>query len=453
MAAPGEISLEAVRDFMLDRGGRVTNQDLVRHFKHVLTDPYTKGKRRVGTLCLTWYCFFSCSVMEELGNASSFGESVKETLAFCHTQEWCQRVCHSGQLARAVWAAWHLPAATGTTCRGPGAVSRARARSPCSLGARQGCSVSNPLPVRADHTRTQFKEYVNQLAAIRQENGEKHLMLKSRFYPPGMVPLYSTNDWDAGLASGPPAHQRQPPPAEAPAFRAPPPYRPPPEPVHLGQQRRSSFAGSEGSFTSTHSGPPSYHHPPPVQPSPPPPPPQQQRFTRQLSVPCDDFIPASVYLRDAPPERAVSIQDLTSNGRSAGSTRDLTGAPALPPRRKPQRQDDKENMVSIVAFPRVTAVFHNDLFHQTASLGSLDKQDGANSEEAKISVKERTQRFNKMASEVDLLSSQAPVASKSGTPTFPSRSKVLFKNSLSNFDYFKIFFSIFYNLFTEPERR
>lgn len=45
MAAPREISLEAVRDFMLDKGGRVTNQDLVRHFKYVLTDPYTKGER------------------------------------------------------------------------------------------------------------------------------------------------------------------------------------------------------------------------------------------------------------------------------------------------------------------------------------------------------------------------------------------------------------------------
>jgi hypothetical protein len=43
MAAPTEFTLESVRAFMLERGGKVTNHELVKHFKQFLTDPYTKG--------------------------------------------------------------------------------------------------------------------------------------------------------------------------------------------------------------------------------------------------------------------------------------------------------------------------------------------------------------------------------------------------------------------------
>ena len=45
MAAPREFTLESVRDFILDRGGRVTNHELVKHFKLFLTDPSSKGKK------------------------------------------------------------------------------------------------------------------------------------------------------------------------------------------------------------------------------------------------------------------------------------------------------------------------------------------------------------------------------------------------------------------------
>ena len=37
-------SLDSVRDFMLSRGGRVKNHDLVTHFKSYLNDPTRKGK-------------------------------------------------------------------------------------------------------------------------------------------------------------------------------------------------------------------------------------------------------------------------------------------------------------------------------------------------------------------------------------------------------------------------
>lgn len=197
---------------------------------------------------------------------------------------------------------------------------------------------------QSEYTRIQFKEFVNHLATIQQlENGDKYLILKSKFYPVGSLPMFGA--MDCGPSSLPVAYPPQrPPPAQRPpavpsppGFRAPPPYRPPPEPLHQQQQRRSSFTGSEASLSSVHSGPPCYPSPPAVAQQ------QQLRFNRQFSVPCDDFIPASAYLRDPPPERAVSIQDLTSKSRTA-SVQDLTDAPALPPRRKPH-DTNKENMV------------------------------------------------------------------------------------------------------------
>ena len=56
MAAPTEFTLETVREFMLEKGGKVTNHELVKHFKQFLTDPYTKGNfsvsRQTTTCCM-----------------------------------------------------------------------------------------------------------------------------------------------------------------------------------------------------------------------------------------------------------------------------------------------------------------------------------------------------------------------------------------------------------------
>jgi hypothetical protein len=43
MAVPRELSFEAIRDFMLENGGKVTNHDLVKHFKGFLTNSETRG--------------------------------------------------------------------------------------------------------------------------------------------------------------------------------------------------------------------------------------------------------------------------------------------------------------------------------------------------------------------------------------------------------------------------
>lgn len=39
-----EFTLESVKDFMVSRGGRVTNHQLVNQFKIYLTNPACKGK-------------------------------------------------------------------------------------------------------------------------------------------------------------------------------------------------------------------------------------------------------------------------------------------------------------------------------------------------------------------------------------------------------------------------
>lgn len=44
MAAPSELSIAEIRKFMLENGGKVTNHELVKHFKQFLTNPNTKGE-------------------------------------------------------------------------------------------------------------------------------------------------------------------------------------------------------------------------------------------------------------------------------------------------------------------------------------------------------------------------------------------------------------------------
>ena len=43
MEADSLFTIDSVRDFMIDRGGKVTNNDLVSHFKSFLNDPLKRG--------------------------------------------------------------------------------------------------------------------------------------------------------------------------------------------------------------------------------------------------------------------------------------------------------------------------------------------------------------------------------------------------------------------------
>lgn len=49
MATPSELSIEEIREYLLENGGTARNHDLVKHFKKFLTDPETQGMLKI------WY--------------------------------------------------------------------------------------------------------------------------------------------------------------------------------------------------------------------------------------------------------------------------------------------------------------------------------------------------------------------------------------------------------------
>lgn len=51
MSVPCELSLSEIRNFMLSKGGKVTNHELVKYFKKFLTNPNTQGKQKQSKLC------------------------------------------------------------------------------------------------------------------------------------------------------------------------------------------------------------------------------------------------------------------------------------------------------------------------------------------------------------------------------------------------------------------
>ncbi|XP_037075188.1 neural Wiskott-Aldrich syndrome protein-like, partial [Pollicipes pollicipes] len=125
MDPPSEFTAESVRDYILSRGGKVTNHELVKHFKPFLTDPVLK-----------------------------------------------------------------------------------------------------------DHARAQFKEFVNTLASIKLEDGEKYLVLKKKYRSGLLAEVLS----DVGSEYSYVSHSTSsstpdPPDLGLPVPRAPPPYRPPPPPT------------------------------------------------------------------------------------------------------------------------------------------------------------------------------------------------------------------------------
>ncbi|XP_063235251.1 ankyrin repeat domain-containing protein SOWAHB [Bacillus rossius redtenbacheri] len=141
MAAPSELSQEAILNFMLAHGGRVTNHDLVKHFKKILTDPETR-----------------------------------------------------------------------------------------------------------DAARNSFKEYVNTIATIRNEQDEKYLVLKKKYRQAGSsigsmdsAPVSPAPGMDRPAASPPPEEPQSP-------SRQPPPYRPPPEPTPPASPRSAPQPAGEESW-------------------------------------------------------------------------------------------------------------------------------------------------------------------------------------------------------------
>lgn len=85
MAVPSELSLGEIRNFMLKNGGKVTNHELVKHFKQFLTHPKTKGKCSVSTTHSSYRvdCLCSCVrffVMNQQCFDKKWCDFVKRTL-------------------------------------------------------------------------------------------------------------------------------------------------------------------------------------------------------------------------------------------------------------------------------------------------------------------------------------------------------------------------------------
>ncbi|XP_018338217.1 PREDICTED: ankyrin repeat domain-containing protein SOWAHB isoform X2 [Trachymyrmex septentrionalis] len=219
MATPSELSLEEIRNYLLENGGTARNHDLVKHFKRFLTDPETRVE-----------------------------------------------------------------------------------------------------------ARNRFKEYVNTLATIKNEEGEKYLVLKKKYRQP-FLDLSPPKQVGSPLATSNLTTPVSP-------LREPPPYRPPP-PAPLSPSSSNSHVSLEESAT-------------PIS-------------TREKN---DDSEPSS------------------------------SMSPPVPPRRKSQDKLKVENKENVDR-------------NRNSSLEAVIKEDEAvtttNSSSAEqLSVRERMQRFNRMASETDL---------------------------------------------------
>ncbi|XP_011863134.1 PREDICTED: ankyrin repeat domain-containing protein SOWAHB isoform X2 [Vollenhovia emeryi] len=223
MATPSELSLEEIRNYLLENGGTTRNHDLVKHFKRFLTDPETRVE-----------------------------------------------------------------------------------------------------------ARNRFKEYVNILATIKNEEGEKYLVLKKKYRQP-FLDLSSPKQAGSPLATPDLATPVSP-------LREPPPYRPPP-PAPLSPSSSGSHASLEESLAS------------------------------------------------------ASARERNDDSGSVASSASAS-SPPVPPRRKSQdklKVENKEN-VDRNRNSSSEAVIKEDEAVPTTNPSSAEQ----------LSVRERMQRFNRMASETDL---------------------------------------------------
>ncbi|XP_020283155.1 uncharacterized protein LOC109854464 [Pseudomyrmex gracilis] len=225
MATPSELSLEEIRNYLLENGGTARNHDLVKHFRRFLTDPETRVE-----------------------------------------------------------------------------------------------------------ARNRFKEYVNTLATIKNEEGERYLVLRYKYRKP-FLDLSSPHQVGSSVATPDLAMPVSP-------LREPPPYRPPPP---------APLSPSSPSVNNTQTG--------------------------------------------------LEITVSNSSGRENSQNNDSSesyetmSSPPVPPRRKSQDKLKTENKENI------------DKNRGSSSEAVIKEDETAtttNSSAEQLSVRERMQRFNRMASETDL---------------------------------------------------
>ncbi|XP_069702651.1 ankyrin repeat domain-containing protein SOWAHA-like [Periplaneta americana] len=253
MAVPSELSVEAIRDFMLENGGKVTNHDLVKHFKPFLTNPETRVE-----------------------------------------------------------------------------------------------------------ARNQFKEYVNTVATIRNEEGEKYLILKKKYR--NQIGAVSPT---TSLASPGPSLDSL-------------------SSMSPTSMALSTYPASEDSMeaSSPSRAPPPYRAPPPPLPSP-------QRQNPPL--PETESVMQSPTQETEPPEE-ISERDSSRDDSMSSMTEEtvIHAPPPVPPRRKSSdklRLENKENVSdTTVKRPKTIGAEAGNKMEPT----EVDN-------DQKISVKERMQKFNRLA--------------------------------------------------------
>ncbi|XP_046399756.1 ankyrin repeat domain-containing protein SOWAHA-like [Ischnura elegans] len=281
MAAPTEFTLEAVRKFMIEKGGKVTNHELVKHFKVYLTNPDSRVE-----------------------------------------------------------------------------------------------------------ARTIFKEYVNTLASIKNEEGEKYLILKRKYRP------YELLD-SVGLASPTSMASNENTPT------SPGPSSVPGTPLYHSMEVLD--------FTSPARQPPPYRPPPPpISPpkSSPLPPPNYSTVPSQSSLLSTLPEGSVVSQMKMPQESSESVKPVPIFESSDNSNKESDPPPPVPPRRRSSdrgRIDNKENLPDSLRKSSIDEQPEDQKPERPVS-----EVDG----EQKISVKERMQKFNRLASESDLLLLQPQAAKK-----------------------------------------
>ncbi|CAB3363810.1 Hypothetical predicted protein [Cloeon dipterum] len=211
------------------------------------------------------------------------------------------------------------------------------------------------------HAKMYFKEYVNTLAHIsKNEHGEKYLTLKPRY----QGPIEST-----GFGSPAGGLVRNLGPSS-------------PSPSFSGSLLSVSALSQENLMESPGRVPPPYRPPPPPAVSP--------RSSPSCPPP---------YIGPPPAYRVVEGQEAENGGLPP---------PPVPPRRRSSDKGfgSKENLLQPVPEVPMEVVLRPKTEGQETDREQPQKRESASSvekePEAKISVKERTQKFNRMASEGDM---------------------------------------------------
>ncbi|XP_040569977.1 uncharacterized protein sowah [Lepeophtheirus salmonis] len=303
-------------------------------------------------------------------------------------------------------------------------------------------------PTEKESARQKFKEYVNTLASIKQENGEKYLVLKRRFYPnfedppPRSVSPSLLDEVMAGYQ----AISRQssssdvPPDLGLPIVSRPSSYYSP------TQSQRSSFSHTPPLYRTLSNGSNGGNGPPPTYRSPPPPPPSSN-LLHEVGLPIvpSDFS-ASSY-KQPPEETPPPLPKRTTNGYDKEVH---SKPPPLPPSHPPGKmkggnipiikepptslpllnneltspsEEDKttpDEMISSSSSSSSSLSVDSESIRYRRSLADDDDHNKENSfprseKNEKISVKERTKTFNRMASEVELTAMKQQSVSLSGS--------------------------------------